>query len=159
MPGPRASPVELSAAEREVLEGWARRRKTAQALAVRSRVVLACADGGSNAEVAATLGVSWPTVTKWRGRCAADRLEGLADAPRPGAPRTVTDAQVEQVIAKTLEAAPNGDSHWTSRSMAKASGLSQSTVLRMWRAFGLKPHLVETWKLSTDLQFVDKVRD
>ncbi|MGE5764687.1 MAG: IS630 family transposase [Mycobacterium leprae] len=160
MPGPRAVPVELSAAEREVLEGWTRRRKTAQALALRSRIVLACADGASNAEVATALGVSRPTVTKWRGRFAADRLDGLADEPRPGAPRKVTDAQVEQVIAKTLEEAPpDGDSPWTSRSMATASGLSQPTVSRMWRAFGLTPHLVETWKLSTDPQFVDKVRD
>lgn len=95
-----------------MLEGWARRPKTAQVLALRSRIVLACADGAWNAEVAAMLGVSWPTVTKWRGRFAADRLEGLADEPRPGAPRKVTDAQVEQVIAKTLEEAPpNGDSH------------------------------------------------
>ncbi|SBW23404.1 putative transposase [Candidatus Protofrankia californiensis] len=150
--------IELSPAEREVLEGWARRRKTAQALAQRSRIVLACAEGQSNAEVTEALSVSRPTVTKWRNRFAVDRLDGLSDKPRPGAPRKVTDAQVETVITRTLEETPpNGDSHGTSRSMA--SGLSQSTVSWMWRAFGLKPHLVETWKLSTDPQFVDKVRD
>src|SRR5512143_2861955 len=118
MPGPRASPVELSSAEREVLEGWARRRKTAQALAVRSRIVLACADGGTNTGVAEQLGISRGTVAKWRRRFLTDRLEGLSDEPRPGAPRRITDAQVEAVIARTLEEAPpNGDTHWTSRSM------------------------------------------
>jgi transposase len=143
--------IELSADERAVLEGWARRRKTAQALALRSRIVLACADGATNAQVAADLGVGRDTVAKWRARFAMDRLEGLSDEPRPGRPRTVTDAQVDAVIAQTLEQGPpNGDSHWTTRSMARASGLSQSTVSRMWRAFGLKPHLVQTWKLSTD---------
>ncbi|AEH09853.1 putative transposase [Candidatus Protofrankia datiscae] len=160
MPGPSADPIELSSAERAVLEGWARRRKTAQALALRSRIVLACADGGTNSGVAAELGITRGTVAKWRERFAVDRLEGLSDEARPGAPRKVTDAQVEAVIARTLEEKPpNGDTHWTSRSMARASGLSQSTVSRMWRAFGLKPHLVETWKLSTDPLFVDKVRD
>ncbi|ABW12181.1 putative transposase [Parafrankia sp. EAN1pec] len=158
--GPSAEPIELSAAERAVLEGWARRRKTAQALALRSRIVLACADGGTNSGVAAGLGITRGTVAKWRNRFTVDRLEGLSDEERPGAPRKVTDAQVEAVIARTLEEKPpNGDTHWSSRSMARASGLSQSTVSRMWRAFGLKPHLVETWKLSTDPLFVDKVRD
>ncbi len=143
-----------------MLESWVRRPKTSQALALRSRIVLACAVGGTNGQVAAAVGVSLPTVAKWRGRFAIDRLEGLTDEPRPGRPRTVTDDQVHDVITTTLEAAPpNGDTHWSTRSMAKASGLSQSTVSRMWRAFGLKPHLVQTWKLSTDPQFVEKVRD
>ncbi len=160
MPGPRGVSIELSPSEREVLRGWARRRKAAQALAQRSRIVLACAKGGTNAQVALELGVSRDMVAKWRNRFAADRLDGLSDEPRPGRPRTVTDAQVEAVIARTLETTPpNGDTHWSTRSMAKASGLSQSTVSRMWRAFGLKPHLAETWKLSTDPLFVDKVRD
>jgi transposase len=152
--------LSLSAEERQVLEGWARRRKTSQALALRSRIVLACADGGSNTEVAAALGVSRATVTKWRSRFAVDRLEGLSDEPRPGAPRKITDEQVELVITKTLEEqGPGQDTHWSTRSMAAAAGMSQSAVSRIWRAFGLKPHLAQTWKLSTDPQFIEKVRD
>jgi transposase len=151
--------IELSGDERAVLEGWARRRKTAQALALRARIVLACAGGATNAQVAADLGVGRDTVAKWRARFAVDRLEGLPDEPRPGRPRTITDDRVEQVITKTLEQTPGQDTHWSTRSMARASGLSQSTVSRIWRAFGLKPHLVQTWKLSTDPLFVDKVRD
>ena len=152
--------IELSDEERTVLEGWVRRPKTAQALATRSRIVLACAAGGTNGQVAERVGVSLATVAKWRNRFAADRLEGLSDDPRPGRPRTVSDEKVHEVITRTLEEKPRGgDTHWSSRSMARASGLSQSTVSRMWRAFGLKPHLVETWKLSTDPQFVEKVRD
>jgi transposase len=139
---------------------WARRRKTAQALAQRSRIILACANGGSNTEIAAELGLARDTVAKWRSRFVAHRLEGLIDEPRPGAPRKITDEQVESVIVKTLEASPaKGDTHWSTRSMAKATGMSQSAISRIWRAFGLKPHLVQTWKLSTDPQFVDKVRD
>jgi len=160
MPGPRAAQIELSDEERTVLEGWVRRPKTAQALATRSRIVLACAAGGTNGQVAERVGVSLATVAKWRNRFAADRLEGLSDDPRPGRPRTVSDEKVHEVITRTLEEKlRGGDTHWSSRSMARASGLSQSTVSRMWRAFGLKPHLVETWKLSTDPQFVEKVRD
>jgi transposase len=143
-----------------VLEGWARRRKTAQALALRSRIVLACAEGGSNTDVAAGLGISRATVAKWRSRFSVARLEGLGDEPRPGAPRTITDEQVELVITRTLEErGPGQDRHWSTRSMAAATGLSQSAISRIWRAFGLKPHLVQTWKLSTDPQFIDKVRD
>jgi transposase len=143
-----------------VLEGWARRRKTSQALALRSRIVLACAEGGSNTEVAAALRVSRPTVAKWRSRFAVARLEGLSDEPRPGAPRSITDEQVELVIARTVEEqGPGQDTHWSTRSMAAATGMSQSAVSRIWRAFGLKPHLVQTWKLSTDPQFIEKVRD
>lgn len=123
-------------------------------------IVLACAGGGTNAQIAADLGVARGTVAKWPGRFLTGGLDGLADEPRPGAPRKVSDAQVEEVITRTLEEAPpNGDTHWTSRSMAKASGLSQSTVSRMWRAFGRNLHLVKTWKLSADPQFVTKVRD
>jgi transposase len=160
VPNPKLEPLVLSAEERQVLEGWARRRKTARALALRSRIVLACAAGASNTAVAEQLGVSRPAVTKWRSRFLAARLEGLSDEPRPGAPRTVTDEQVELVIAKTLEErGPGQDTHWSTRSMAAATGMSQSAVSRIWRAFGLKPHLVQTWKLSTDPQFIDKVRD
>jgi transposase len=160
MPSPKLEPLVLTAAERQVLEGWARRRKTSQALALRSRIVLACADGASVTAVAADLKVSRDTVRKWRGRFQVSRLEGLGDEPRPGAPRKITDEQVELVIAKTLEErGPGEDTHWSTRSMAAATGMSQSAVSRIWRAFGLKPHLVETWKLSADPQFIDKVRD
>jgi transposase len=151
--------VVLSDEERSVLAGWARRRKTAQALAVRSRIVLRCAEGGTIAEVAGDLGLSRGTVSKWRGRFLAGRLEGLSDEPRPGRPRVITDDRVERVIVKTLEETPGKDTHWSTRSMAAATGMSQSAVSRIWRAFGLKPHAIETWKLSTDPQFIDKVRD
>jgi transposase len=149
MPSPKLAPLVLSAEERQVLEGWARRRKTSQALALRSRIVLASADGVSVTAMAADLGVSRDTVRKWRSRFMVSRLEGLSDEPRPGAPRTITDEQVELVIAKTLEErGPGEDTHWSTRSMAAATGMSQSAVSRIWRAFGLKPHLVQTWKLS-----------
>jgi transposase len=160
MPSPKLEPLVLSTDERRVLEGWARRRKTSQALALRSRIVLAGADGRSITDVAADLGVSRDTVRKWRGRFQAGRLESLGDDPRPGAPRKITDEQVELVITKTLEErGPGEDTHWSTRSMAAATGMSQSAVSRIWRAFGLKPHLVETWKLSADPQFIEKVRD
>ncbi|MBM0255705.1 IS630 family transposase [Micromonospora sp. 4G55] len=158
--GPKLGPLELTAEEREALRGLARRPKTAQGLAVRARIVLACAEGLSNSEVSRRLGVSLPTVGKWRKRFVADRVDGLRDEPRPGAPRKIGDAQVEAVITKTLEELPsNQDSHWSTRSMAKAVGLNQTAVSRIWRAFGLKPHQVDSWKLSTDPLFVDKVRD
>lgn len=159
MPSPTLEPVVLSEEERSVLTGWARRRKTAQALALRSRTVLRCADGGSIGEVAAGVGVSRNIVSKWRARFVTDRLEGLSDEPRPGRPRLITDEQVDEVITRTLEETPGQDTHWSTRSMAQAAGMSQSTVSRIWRTFGLKPHAIETWKLSTDPQFVDKVRD
>src|SRR5512135_3782601 len=153
MPSPKLEPLVLSTEERHVLEGWARRRKTSQALAQRSRIMLACADGASVTAVAADLKVSRDTVRKWRSRCQASRREGLSDEPRPGAPRTITDEQVELVITKTLEEqGPGADTHWSTRSMAAAAGMSQSAISRIWRAFGLKPHLVQTWKLSTDPQ-------
>jgi transposase len=160
MPSPKVQPLVLSDEEREVLAGWSRRRKTSQALALRSRIVLRCAEGGTIGEVAEDLGVSRPTVSKWRSRFADARLEGLSDEPRPGRPRVIGDARIEALIAKTLEEEPaNGDTHWSTRSMAAQTGLTQSAVSRIWRAFGLKPHAVQSWKLSTDPQFVDKVRD
>ena len=145
--------------ERETLERWARRPNSAQALALRCRIVLACAEGVPNYLVAERLGVNQATVRKWRTRFIARRLEGLADEPRPGAPRTISDDDVERVIVKTLEETPPDATHWSTRSMAKAAGMSQSAVSRIWRAFGLKPHQTETFKLSPDPQFVEKVRD
>jgi transposase len=156
---PRLQPVTLADDERDKLEAWVRRPKTAQRLALRSRIVLAAAAGESNSAIARRLRVTLPTVGKWRSRFLADRLEGLADEPRPGAPRTITDAQVEAVVTKTLESKPEHATHWSTRGMADACGLSQTAVARIWRAFGLKPHLHETFKLSTDPFFVEKVRD
>jgi transposase len=159
MPSPIAVEVVLSDAEREQLESWARRGKSAQALAQRSRIVLAAAEGLKNTEIAQRFALDHATVRKWRNRFAADRLDGLLDEPRPGRPRTVTDAQVERVIIKTLESAPRDATHWSTRSMAAEVGLTQTAVSRIWRAFGLAPHRQETWKLSKDPQFIDKVRD
>jgi transposase len=142
-----------------VLTAWSRRRKTAQAWALRSRIVLRCAESGTIGEVAAELGVSRATVSKWRSRFLVDRLNGLSDEPRPGRPRVISDEQIERIITKTLEETPGRDTHWSTRSMAAATGMSQSAISRIWRVFGLKPHTVQTWKLSTDPLFVDKVRD
>ena len=155
---PKAALV-LSDDERETLGRWARRRTSAQALALRCRIVLLCADGLTNQAVAARVGVNQATVSKWRSRFIARRHEGLADEPRPGAPRTITDDDVERVIVKTLEETPRDATHWSTRSLAKSTGMSQSAVSRIWRAFGLKPHLTETFKLSPDPQFIEKVRD
>jgi transposase len=157
--GPKLPELALSDEERTTLERWARRRSSGQALALRCRIVLAWASGASNAAVAARLGISRPTVTKWRARFVARRLEGLADEPRPGAARTITDEQVEQVLVATLETTPADATHWSTRSLARQLGMSQSAISRIWRAFGLKPHLVDTFKLSSDPQFIDKVRD
>jgi len=150
----------LTDEERETLQRWARRAKSSQALAQRCRIVLGCAAAGkSNKEVAAEVGV-WPqTVCKWRQRFVEDRLNGLTDEPRPGAPRTIGDEQIEQVLVATLERQPADATHWSRASMAAQSGLSKSTVGRIWKAFGLKPHLVDTFKISNDPQFIDKVRD
>jgi transposase len=156
---PRLKPLTLTDDERAKLEAWARRPKTAQRLALRSRIVLAAADGRSNTDVAAELRVTMPTVGKWRRRFLEDRLEGLADEPRPGAPRGITDAQVEEVITRTLESKPANATHWSTRGMAQAAGLSQSAVVRIWHAFGLQPHKSATFKLSGDPFFVEKVRD
>ena len=152
-------PVVLSGEERETLERWARRPKSAQALALRCRIVLAAAEGESSTEIAAGLGCSSSTVGKWRSRFAERRLDGLHDEPRPGKPRAISDHDVERVIVKTLEETPLDATHWSTRSMAKATGMSQSAISRIWRAFGLKPHLSESFKLSPDPQFIDKVRD
>jgi transposase len=149
----------LTGDERQKLQTWARRPKSTQRLATRARIVLACAEGHDNAAVAQRLHVNRATVGKWRRRFLTDRLEGLADEPRPGAPRTITDAKVEEVITKTLEAKPKGATHWSTRSMAEAVGLSQNAIVRIWHAFELKPQLSETFKLSTDPFFVEKVRD
>lgn len=138
---------------------WASRPKSAQRLALRARIVLTCADEPGNTAVAARLGVCAATVGTWRNRFVAERLEGLVDEPRPGAPRTVADADVEQVVTKALETKPNAATHRSTRGMAKAAGVSQSTVGRIWRAFGLQPHRADTFKLSTDPYFVEKVRD
>ena len=151
--------VELTDGERETLERWERRRTSAQALALRCRIVLACAEGGNDIEVAARLGVDRNTVGKWRRRFTERRLDGLHDEPRPGKPRTVSDDDVERVIVKTLEEKPANATHWSTRSMAKATGMSQTAVSRIWRAFGLKPHLVDSFKLSPDPLFIEKVRD
>jgi transposase len=151
--------IELTSEERAQLEAWARRRTSAQALALRARVVLLAAEGWNNTEIAQRLGVHRPMVRKWRSRFAEHRLDGLTDEPRPGRPRTVTDEQVEAVIVKTLESTPKDATHWSTRSMAREVGLTQSAVLRIWKAFGLQPHRQETWKLSKDPLFIDKVRD
>jgi transposase len=159
MPVPIASEIRLADGERAQLEAWARRPTSAQALALRSRVVLAAAGGLNNTEIARELGIGRPMVTKWRNRFAEHRLDGLTDEPRPGRPRTITDEQVEEVIIKTLETTPHDATHWSTRSMAKEVGLTQNAVLRIWQAFGLQPHRQQTWKLSKDPQFIDKVRD
>jgi transposase len=151
--------LELSEAERSELVSLVGRRKTAQALALRARIVLACAEGGQNKVIAARLGLDRQTVGKWRRRFLEHRLDGLRDEPRSGTPRTIEDARIEAVIVRTLETLPPDATHWSSRSMAEASGLSISTVQRIWRAFGLQPHRLETFKLSTDPDFVGKVRD
>jgi transposase len=155
---PKAELV-VTAAEREVLAQWARRPKTAQALAQRARIVLACATGASNTAVAARVRVTQQMVGKWRARFVSRRLEGLLDEPRPGTPRRITDAQVEAVVRDTLEATPRDATHWSTRAMAGRSGLSQTTIRRIWHAFALQPHRSETFKLSQDPLFIDKVRD
>jgi transposase len=159
MPSSLVVSIELTDVEREQLESWSRRSTTAQALAQRSRIVLLVADGLRTGEITARLGVHRNTVARWRRRFAAERLDGLVDEPRPGQPRTITDAKVDEVITRTLESAPKDATHWSTRSMAKEVGLTQSAVHRIWRAFGLQPHRAETFKLSRDPQFVAKVRD
>jgi transposase len=159
MPSPTAVSIELTGEERAVLEGWTRRRTTAAALSLRARIVLAAAEGESNTEIAERLGVHRNTASLWRRRFVEFRLDGLLDEPRPGQPRKITDQKVEEVITRTLESAPKHATHWSTRSMAKEVGLSQTAVARIWRAFGLAPHRQDTWKLSKDPLFVDKVRD
>jgi len=159
MPSPVAPAVVLTDDERVQLEAWARRPTSAQALALRARIVLAAAEGLGNTAVAARLGIALSTTRKWRSRFVARRLEGLTDEPRPGRPRTVGDDQVEAVITRTLESTPANATHWSTRSLAAELGLSQSAVSRIWRAFGLQPHRQDSWKLSKDPFFIDKVRD
>jgi transposase len=159
MPNPVAAAVVLSDEEREQLERWTRRRTSAQALALRARIVLLAAEGLKNTEIAERLGITRPPVTKWRRRFVEHGLDGLTDEPRPGRPRTISDEKVEEVIVKTLESTPKDATHWSTRSMAAEVGLSREAVGRIWRAFGLQPHRQETWKLSKDPLFVEKVRD
>ena len=157
--GRPAAKIELSSEIAGILEGYTQRRKTAQALALRARIVLGCAAGLSNKAVAARERVTAQTVGKWRRRFVERGLDGLLDEPRPGAPRKIDDAKVENVIVQTLESRPPTATHWSTRSIGAAQGISTSSVGRIWRAFGLQPHRVETFKLSTDPLFVDKVRD
>jgi len=154
-----APQVTLSQAQRKELGSLVSRRTTAQGLAMRARIVLACAEGAENRQVAIDLGVAKSTVGKWRHRFVEAGVDGLYDEPRPGTPRTITDEDIEAVIVRTLESTPRNATHWSSRLMAKESGLSTSSVQRIWRAFGLQPHRSETFKLSTDPLFIDKVRD
>jgi transposase len=153
-------PLHLTDGERSQLEAWVRRRTTSQALAERARIVLACAGAReSNVVLGERLRLSRVTVGKWRARFLEKRLDGLLDEPRPGRPRKITDAEVERVITTTLESQPRDATHWSTRSLVKVVGLNQTAVSRIWRAFGLQPHRVETFKLSKDPQFIDKVRD
>lgn len=154
-----APQIQLSPSERETLEGLTRRRKTAAGMALRAAIVLLAARGETNVEIASRLSTSRETVGRWRSRFAAHRLNGLYDEPRPGAPRKILDRDVERVVTKTLESQPKGQTHWSTRGMAKDCGLSASTIGRIWRAFGLKPHRQDTFKISADPLFVDKVRD
>jgi transposase len=159
MAGRQLAALVLSEAERAELTSLAARHSTAQALALRARIVLRCAIGKQNKQVAADLQIDQTTVGKWRRRFVEHRMDGLRDAPRSGTPRTIEDARIEAVIVRTLESVPADATHWSSRGMARACGLSVSTEQRIWRAFGLQPHRLETFKLSTDPDFVAKVRD
>ena len=157
--GPQLRELKLTVQENNQLVEWTRRHKTSQALALRARIILACAQGENNSEVAKRCRVIRQTVGKWRSRFLDHRLDGLLDEPRPGAPRKVGDAKIEQLIATTLNERPAQATHWSTRLLARKLKLSQSTVSRAWRAFGLQPHRSETFKLSTDPLFIDKVRD
>jgi|SRR5215471_2237905 len=153
------TPLVLTHDERATLDSWARRRTTAQAVALRARIVLQAADGQSNTQIARRERVTRPTVGKWRHRFVEKRLDGLLDEPRPGVPRQITDVDVERVITQTLESTPRDATHWSTRTLAKHSDMSQSAIARIWKAFGLQPHRTDTFKLSKDPLFVPKVRD
>ena len=153
------APISVTEEQRSTLENWARRPKTAQALALRAKIILACVEGKPNGVVARITRVRQQTVGKWRSRFLSKGLEGLLDEPRPGTPRRVSDADVERVVTTTLESLPRDATHWSTRSLAGQCGLSRSTISRIWRAFGLQPHRSETFKLSKDPLFIDKVRD
>jgi len=155
---PKAALV-LTDDERRELESLAHRSRSAPAIARRARIVLACAEGRENKTVPRRLRMSPVTVCKWRARFVADRVAGLFDEPRVGAPRQIPDAKVEEVVIRTLETTPRGGTHWSTRGMAKAMGFSHMTINRVWRAFGLQPHRTETFKLSPDPQLIEKVRD
>ena len=158
MASSRNAPLRISEADRDRLESWTRRGKTAQSLARRARLVLACAEPGATISgVAAALRVSRPTVALWRRRFAERGPDGLLDEPRPGAPRSITDEQIEPAVVTTLEGEPPNATHWSTRALARAVG--QSAVVRIWRALALAPHRSETFKLSRDPLFIDKVRD
>ena len=160
MPRGRPMPMlTLATEERDTLERWVRRPKTAQALALRARIVLACASGQQNGAVADRERVTRQTVGRWRARFVTKRLDGLLDEPRPGAPRRISDADVERVLTRTLESTPSDATHWSTRALARTCGMSQSAVSRVWRAFALQPHRSETFKLSRDPLFIEKVRD
>jgi transposase len=151
--------LEVSDAERETLRQWTRKAKSAQSLVLRAKIILLCDKGLANTDVAAKLGLTGATVCKWRERFRTARLQGLSDAPRSGPPRQIGDEMIEKVIQKTLTSRPKGSTHWSSREMAAQTGLSQSTIVRLWKTFGLQPHRSEKFKLSTDPLFIEKVRD
>ena len=151
--------ITLTYEEHKILKGWARRHSSAQSLALRCRIILGCADGKTDREVAAELGVHPVTVGKWRHRFAEERLDGLVDAPRPGAARSIGDDIVEAVVVDTLESAPSDATHWSTRGLAKKHGISRQTVSEIWRAFGLKPWREDAFKVSPDPLLVEKIRD
>ena len=157
--GPAPVEVVLSDEERATLERWAKRPKSEQSLALRCRIVLACAEGLGNSQVSDRLGVDVATVRKWRRRFSTDGLDGLHDEPRPGVPRKFGDDDIEALVVKTLTEKPSNSTHWSTRDMAKVTGMSQPTVARVWKAFGLKPWAADTFKLSEDPLFIEKVRD
>jgi transposase len=157
--GPGAPAIELTPEERQELERLVRRRKTAQALSLRARIILSAEEGHTNVEIARRLDINRGTVGKWRSRFAVSRIEGLLDEPRPGAPRRIGDEKIEEIIRLTLESKPKDATHWSTWSMARETGVSQKTVRRIWHAFGLQPHRTETFKLSKDPYFIEKVRD